>query len=99
MNLRNARAIPITSSALNCPPSLCHQLSTTILARTCTSEMLFYLISGQAHEIHLYFVYYRMFIVSLRFLSVIFIVFRLLVATRVLRLVPVNLLISVYETI
>lgn len=37
-----------------------------------------------------YFVYYRMFVVSLRFLLVIFIVFHLLVATRVLTLVPVN---------
>ena len=44
------------------------------------------------------FVYYRMFIVSLRFLLVIVIVFRLLIAMRVRTLVPVNLLISVYET-
>ena len=41
------------------------------------------------------FVYYRMFIVSFRFLLVIFIAFRLLITTRVLTLVPVNLF---YET-
>ena len=42
---------------------------------------------------------FRMFIVSLRFLLVVFIVFRLLIGARVLTLFLVNLLISVYGTI
>ena len=61
-------------------------------ARTWTSEMFSYCNFGATSWSTLwYFVYYRMFIASLRFLSGIFIVFRLLVATRVLTLVPVFL--------
>ena len=46
MDLGNARAIPITSSALNCPRSLCQQLAPEHL------KCSFIVISGQLHEVH-----------------------------------------------